>query len=363
MSTPWLKFYPTDWRADPALRMCSIGARGLWMEMLCVMHEAVPRGSLRVNGNPVNERQLAALAGTTIEEVNGFLTELEDAGVFSRGEGGTIYSRRMVRDEERAGQDKANGRKGGHPEIRRGTVPKEHRVRRFRRSDAPAKAQRIFDRSNGSCHWCQKSLDPELYHIDHVVAVRDGGTNDESNLVAACPECNGERSMTWGRDDADLKVGNETDHKAQKPEARSQKPEDATASNARGARFPEFWAIYPNKVGKRDAGKAFDRALKRADFGAIMAGLRRYIAKTDDRPWCNPATWLNQDRWTDEPAAAKAQGPPRNVTVADMARRELETGKTYHERIDETRRHDGTGDATADRPGADVVRLTADERR
>ena len=26
---------------------------------------------------------------------------------------------------------------------------------------------------------------------------------------------------------------------------------------------------------------------------ALMAALLRYAAKTDDRPWCNPATWLN----------------------------------------------------------------------
>lgn len=41
MSDPWLKFYPTDWRSDPALKMCSLAARGLWIEMIALMHEAV----------------------------------------------------------------------------------------------------------------------------------------------------------------------------------------------------------------------------------------------------------------------------------------------------------------------------------
>lgn len=32
--------------------------------------------------------------------------------------------------------------------------------------------------------------------------------------------------------------------------------------------------------------------------------MQRYIAtKPPDRNWCNPATWLNQERWRDEPAA------------------------------------------------------------
>ena len=225
MSRPWMKFYPSDWRADPALRMCSIGARGFWMEMLCVMHEATPRGSLLINGVQVTRKQLAGLAGVPEKEAIGFLIELHAAGVFSTEENGTIYSRRMKRDEEKSERDKANGKGGGHPDIKRGTVPKDQRVRRFRRSDAPAKARRIFDRSSGACHWCQKPLDPEHYHIDHVVAVRDGGTNVESNLVASCPECNGERAMVWGRNDSDLMVGEHSDLKAQTLEARHQNPE------------------------------------------------------------------------------------------------------------------------------------------
>jgi hypothetical protein len=65
----------------------------------------------------------------------------------------------------------------------------------------------------------------------------------------------------------------------------------------------EFWRAYPNKVGKPAALRAWGRAIKRADKATILAGLAAYIGKQDDRPWCNPATWLNQDRWADAPAA------------------------------------------------------------
>jgi len=76
--------------------------------------------------------------------------------------------------------------------------------------------------------------------------------------------------------------------------------------------WERFWLIYPNKVGKADARKAFDRAQARASipFEALIAGLEAYVSKTDDRPWCNPSTWLNQDRWEDRPAT----GPPRRQT-------------------------------------------------
>lgn len=83
----------------------------------------------------------------------------------------------------------------------------------------------------------------------------------------------------------------------------------APASPARGE-FDHFWALFPNKVGKADASKSFIKARQRVDFQPMMDGLARYVRKTDDRPWCNPSTWLNQDRWTDEPAALPRGSPP-----------------------------------------------------
>jgi hypothetical protein len=118
MSQPWLKFYPSDWRADPALRVCSIGARGLWMEMLCIMHEAVPRGSLLVNGRPVTDRQLANLCGVPLRDAAALLSELDEAGVFSRDTDGTIFSRRIRRDHAKAeeGRKQVSKRWSGGPE-------------------------------------------------------------------------------------------------------------------------------------------------------------------------------------------------------------------------------------------------------
>lgn len=129
MSEPWLKFYPSDWRADPALRMCSLAARGLWIEMLCVMHEATPRGSLVINGAALNDRQIAALAGCTVPEAAKALASLEEAGVFSRDADGTIYSRRIRRDDAKAARDKANGRKGGNRtllQVKQGVNPPDN---------------------------------------------------------------------------------------------------------------------------------------------------------------------------------------------------------------------------------------------
>ncbi|ORE87719.1 hypothetical protein [Aurantimonas sp. 22II-16-19i] len=114
---PWMKFFPADWRADPALRTCSLAARGLWIEMLSIMHEANPRGDLVINGRAVTARQLAALSGSTEALVVELLAELGQAAVYSKRKNGVIYSRRIERDENRARKLRENGKMGGNPSL------------------------------------------------------------------------------------------------------------------------------------------------------------------------------------------------------------------------------------------------------
>lgn len=94
----WMKFWPQDWLRDPALRCCGPAARGLWIDMICLMHDGRPYGHLTINGKPATMRQLSILTGTSEIEVSDLMSELEEAGVFSRGKKGVIFSRRMVSD-------------------------------------------------------------------------------------------------------------------------------------------------------------------------------------------------------------------------------------------------------------------------
>jgi len=114
---PWMKWYPSDWRSDPALRVCSLAARGLWIEMLGLMHDAKPYGHLLVGLTPPTDAQLAVLAGTSPDQIPDLIGELESAGVFSRTGNGVIYSRRMTRDEKKARTAQKNGRNGGNPSL------------------------------------------------------------------------------------------------------------------------------------------------------------------------------------------------------------------------------------------------------
>jgi hypothetical protein len=98
-----MKFYPTDWRGDQTLRAVSLAARGLWIEMLMIMHEADPYGHLVLGARPVSNDILARMVSAQPIEIEQLLAELENAGVYNRtGRGGVIYSRRMTKDRLKA---------------------------------------------------------------------------------------------------------------------------------------------------------------------------------------------------------------------------------------------------------------------
>lgn len=49
--------------------------------------------------------------------------------------------------------------------------------------------RRILQRDRGVCRWCNGKATT----ADHVVAVAEGGSDADHNLVAACGECNDRR--------------------------------------------------------------------------------------------------------------------------------------------------------------------------
>src|SRR5690242_7317453 len=122
---PWIKWYPADWRADPRVRMCSLAARGLWIELLGYMHESPRYGYLMIGDTIPDERQIATLVGEPLSVVKRALAELSSAGVFSIDDD-IIYSRRMVRDKAKADTDAGNGARGGNPSLIGGVNPQHN---------------------------------------------------------------------------------------------------------------------------------------------------------------------------------------------------------------------------------------------
>lgn len=111
----WSKFFWADWRSDPAVRLCSLSARGLWIDMLSFISEA--DGYLLISGKAPSVETLARLTGTPIPDVEAALKELEEHGVFSRTARGVIYSRRLVRAFKKSEISRKNGKFGGNPTL------------------------------------------------------------------------------------------------------------------------------------------------------------------------------------------------------------------------------------------------------
>lgn len=120
---PSFQFYPADWLKDTGLQACSFAAQGLWMKMLCIMHESDVYGMLVVNEKPLDEQQLQRLVGGTPRMLEKLLAELEENGVFSRTDEGVIYCRRMVRDEHIRTVRSEAGRKGAEATNARNLPP------------------------------------------------------------------------------------------------------------------------------------------------------------------------------------------------------------------------------------------------
>lgn len=114
---PFGKFFWSDYASDPALKICSFAAQGLWMRLLCIAAEHDPVGYVAVNGRGLETSGIARAAGGSLDEVSALLDELESNGVFSRDRRGWIYSRRMIRDAKKARKARENGKKGGNPSL------------------------------------------------------------------------------------------------------------------------------------------------------------------------------------------------------------------------------------------------------
>jgi hypothetical protein len=227
---PSFQFYPGDWLRDKSLQTCSLEARGLWIQMLCLMHDNEPYGYLTIGGGsaPMPPGILGALANVRpISRTPKLLAELEREWVFSRNESGVIYSRRMVKDE-------------------------------------------------------------------HIRSVRMEAGKAGGGNPAVCLNKN----------------------EAKQPAKRKQTVEDEEedCSTQLQQQFSRFWELYPRKVAKPTALKAFTKVSPSEElFGRIIQAIE--TQKLSDQ-WTrdegkfipHPATWLNQERWNDE-VVSHATGP------------------------------------------------------
>lgn len=143
--------------------------------------------------------------------------------------------------------------------------------------------------------------------------IRQGnGDNRQSDVTK--PSRDAEVTLQDTDTDTDTEEEKEIDKSISKKNA---------AKAASHTQFDIWYSNYPHKVGKAAAVKAFAKAESIATLEELQSGLQRYIdTKPPDRSWCNPATWLNENRWLDQPSEIKESENGRQRTIANWERRE-----------------------------------------
>lgn len=117
---PYLPLYVDDWMNNNKLKMCSAGAHGLMISIMCIMHkeEAYGKILLKQKYKQNTEQilnfacQLAKLCAFDFADIENHLRELLEEKVLVI-EGDFLVSRRMVKDASISELRKLSGGKGG----------------------------------------------------------------------------------------------------------------------------------------------------------------------------------------------------------------------------------------------------------
>lgn len=114
---PAFQFYPSDWRKDLRVQSLTFEQRGVWFELLCLMHDSEERGRLVLNSAPISCKILAGLIGIDARKLQQILHVLLKQKVAYQDENGVIYNKRMVEDERIRKIRAHAGKKGGNPNL------------------------------------------------------------------------------------------------------------------------------------------------------------------------------------------------------------------------------------------------------
>src|SRR5260370_33952005 len=99
---PAFQFYPGDWQKDPSLRRCSKAAKGVWMDMMCLLFECPVRGVfVDAGGWSWGDEGIAGAVGGAVAADLECRAEVVEKGVGPRGARGAHSRRCMVPYQEK----------------------------------------------------------------------------------------------------------------------------------------------------------------------------------------------------------------------------------------------------------------------
>lgn len=273
---PSLQFYPADWLGDLNLRVCSDGARGAWIDLLCVMHKSEKYGYLvqKVDRKWINlsSKMVQKLTGMSQKKVEKYIEELTKNNVLKYDEEGLMYCKRLVKDHALRKIRSEAGKLGGNPDL-------------LNQKDKQTNKQNPTPSSSSSSS-------PSSSSSVAPPPIPPNEENNDNEMVAEL--------MTY---------------------------------------FDTFYYEYPNKKNKTEARKAWNqvfinkkskfyfRPITKKLFDDILFSIKeqtiekrdKLLAKSFCPPWPHPSTWLRGKRWediVDEPEPKKESPTARRYREA-----------------------------------------------
>lgn len=172
-------------------------------------------------------------------------------------------------------------------------------------SDALIEAGLWHDSAH-NCSACPEVPEGKVYvhdFLEHNRSASDAKRVTQKNAAAA--------NARWKKDDAPGMRRASAEHAESDapgmPRERERKKEENTPSSPAvpSKEFDSFWAVYPKKVAKQAAIRAWTKAIKIADPASITAGAKRYAdftatERTEKKFIKSPDGWLSAGRWDDD---------------------------------------------------------------
>ena len=271
---PALQFYPGDWRKDPGVQALSFHDRGVWFEIILLMHESDERGKLLLNGRAMPDEALARLLGVDKQILTTTISTLLTYGVASRDDQtGALMCRRMVRDEYVRQMKIKAGKMGGNPVL-------------LKHEDK------------------QKPTTQDK---------QNGGSSSSSSTSVLAP-------------DGALCVFNLSGENSVLRKLKFSEAE-------RGRWFDSFWAVVWAKIGRGAARRACLAKVKTPEHrDRLIAEAKRQgpdilarAARSGSGSVLHPATWINQERWDDEEPELPSIGPTNGrMSALEQSRKTLQ---------------------------------------
>lgn len=178
--------------------------------------------------------------------------------------------------------------------------------------------------------WKHKRVDAELAKADEVMSKRSAAGKAGASARHGKRKANAKQTHTPSPSPSQKE--DSFSARARDPEPEALPPLDANGRAGIHAEFDQFMDAYPEKIGRKAASVVWPEARRSADLQTILDGLEHYVRnKPPDRNWMSPATFLENERWTDRYAERSSNGQRQSASGADNL------GAALAELVDEER--------------------------